>query len=161
MTGRDIGTPIIQFKPPVGAAVFGPVISRLPTEAEAMPLWLNVLGLASFPGFAELKRSLRERPQLRGYGVEPDQIGIQEDWHAGRRAPFAFVAGVASSLDILRRPGLGDVKILLAPARHSRARGAHDRPPWQESPDASIATPVKPSEASAAQPPLLAPRRTR
>ena len=47
------------------------MISRLPSEAEAVPLWDNVLGLASFPGFAELKRSLRERPQLRGFGVEP------------------------------------------------------------------------------------------
>ena len=87
LTGKDVGTPIIQFRPPAGVAFFGPVISRLPTEAEAVPLWDNVLGLASFPGFAELKRSLRERPQLRSYGVEPDQIGIQEDWHAsGRRA---------------------------------------------------------------------------
>jgi hypothetical protein len=47
-----------------------------------------VLGLASFAGFAELKRSLRERPQLRSFGVEPGQAGIQEDWYAGsRRAP--------------------------------------------------------------------------
>lgn len=85
MTGKDVGSKIIQLKPPAGAAFFGPVISRLPTEAEAVPLWDNVLGLASFPGFAELKRSLRERPQLSSYGVEPDQIGIQEDWHAGSR----------------------------------------------------------------------------
>jgi len=48
-------------------------------------LWDNVLGLASFPGFAELKRSLRERPQLRSFGVEPGQVGVQEDWHAGSR----------------------------------------------------------------------------
>lgn len=66
-------------------AFFGPVISRLPSEAEAVPLWDNVLGLASFPGFAELKRSLRERPQLRGFGVEPGRVGVQEDWYAGRR----------------------------------------------------------------------------
>jgi len=44
-----------------------------------------VLGLASFPGFAELKRSLRERPQLRSFSVEPGQVGVQEDWHAGSR----------------------------------------------------------------------------
>src|SRR5580693_1223945 len=36
LTGKDVGTPII-----------GPVISRLPSEAEAVPLWDNVLGLAS------------------------------------------------------------------------------------------------------------------
>ena len=61
------------------------MVSRLPSEAEAVPLWDNVLGLASFPGFAELKRRVRERPQLRGFGVEPGQVGVQEDWYAGRR----------------------------------------------------------------------------
>jgi 2-hydroxychromene-2-carboxylate isomerase len=71
LTGKDVGTPIIQFRPPDGVAFFGPVISRVPTEEEAVPLWDNVVGLASFPGFAELKRSLRERPQLRSFGVDP------------------------------------------------------------------------------------------
>jgi hypothetical protein len=85
LTGKDVGTPIIQFQPPAGVAFFGPVISRLPAEAEAVPLWEHVLGLASFPGFAELKRSLRERPQLRSFGVEPGQVGAQEDWHGGSR----------------------------------------------------------------------------
>jgi 2-hydroxychromene-2-carboxylate isomerase len=85
LTGQDVGTPIIQFQPPAGVAFFGPVISRLPTEAEAVPLWDHVLALVSFPGFAELKRSLRERPQLRSFGVEPGPVGIQEDWHGGSR----------------------------------------------------------------------------
>src|ERR1700727_836080 len=76
-------TPIIQFQPPAGVAFFGPVISRLPSETEAGPLWDNVLGLASFPGFAELKRSLRERPQLRSFGVDADAAGLEEDWHGG------------------------------------------------------------------------------
>jgi hypothetical protein len=44
-----------------------------------------VLGLASVPGFAELKRSLRERPQLAIFGVDPTASGIQEDWHGGSR----------------------------------------------------------------------------
>ena len=61
------------------------MISRLPSAAEAVPLWDHVLGLASFPGFAELKGSLRERPQLRSSGVEPGQAGVQEDWYACRR----------------------------------------------------------------------------
>jgi hypothetical protein len=47
------------------------VVRGLPSEAEAVPLWDNVPGLASFPGFAELKRSVRERPRLRSFGVEP------------------------------------------------------------------------------------------
>ena len=51
----------------------------------AIRLWDHVVGLASFAGFAELKRSLRERPQLRSFGVSPGETGIQEDWHGGRR----------------------------------------------------------------------------
>jgi hypothetical protein len=83
LTGSDVGTPILQFRPPDGTAFFGPVISRLPSHGEALRLWDHVLGLASFPGFAELKRSLRERPQLVGFGVDPDSVGIEEDWHGG------------------------------------------------------------------------------
>jgi len=41
--------------------------------------------LAAFPGFAELRRSLRERPQLRSFGVQPGTAGAREDWHAGSR----------------------------------------------------------------------------
>jgi hypothetical protein len=71
LTGKDVGTPIIQFQPPDGMAFFGPVISRLPSAADAVRLWDHVAGLAAFPGFAELKRSLREMPQLRAFGAEP------------------------------------------------------------------------------------------
>lgn len=85
LTGKDVGTPILHFEPPEGVAFFGPVISRLPTEEQAIELWDHVIGLARFPGFAELKRSLRERPQLRAFGVTEDEIGLQEDWHGGSR----------------------------------------------------------------------------
>lgn len=85
LTGKDVGTPIICFEPPDGVAFFGPVISRLPNEDDAVRLWDHVVALAGFPGFAELKRSLRERPQLRGLGVREDDPGIQEDWHGGSR----------------------------------------------------------------------------
>jgi mycothiol-dependent nitroreductase-like protein len=87
LTGKDVGTPIIHFQPPAGMAFFGPVISRLPSQADAGRLWDHVIGLTTFAGFAELKRSLRERPQLASFGVEPDEIGIQEDWHGGSRRP--------------------------------------------------------------------------
>jgi hypothetical protein len=85
LTGKDVGTPIIHFQPPAGTAFFGPVISRLPNEAEAATLWDHVVGLATFPGFAELKRSLRELPQLRALGVDDDEVGVQQDWHGGSR----------------------------------------------------------------------------
>ena len=85
LTGKDVGTPILHFQPPEGVAFFGPVISRLPSDEEAVELWDHVIGLARFPGFAELKRSLRELPQLRALGVAEGETGTQEDWHGGSR----------------------------------------------------------------------------
>jgi hypothetical protein len=85
LTGRDVGTPIIHFQPPGGTALFGPVISRLPSADEAGELWDHVIALAAFPGFAEIKRSLRERPQLVSFGIDPESVGKEEDWHGGSR----------------------------------------------------------------------------
>lgn len=47
------------------------------------------------PGFAELKRSLRELPRLRGLGVEQDEVGTQEDWHGGAGAGRSSSVGGA------------------------------------------------------------------
>jgi hypothetical protein len=85
LTGKDVGTPILHFEPPGGVAFFGPVISRLPCDEQAAELWDHVIALARFPGFSELKRSLRERVQLRALGVREDEVGLQEDWHGGSR----------------------------------------------------------------------------
>jgi hypothetical protein len=85
LTGKDVGTPILHFSPPDGTAFFGPVISRMPSDEDALRLWDHVVGLATFPGFAELKRSLRERLQLPAFGARPDEVGVQEDWHGGSR----------------------------------------------------------------------------
>jgi len=63
-TGRDVGTPIITFRPPDGPSFFGPVISRIPRGDAAERLWDAVAQLAEWPGFAELKRSVRERPEV-------------------------------------------------------------------------------------------------
>jgi 2-hydroxychromene-2-carboxylate isomerase len=64
LVGKDVGTPIIAIDPPDGIAFFGPVISRVPDDDEAVELWNAVTTLARWPGFAELKRTLREMPQL-------------------------------------------------------------------------------------------------
>jgi hypothetical protein len=85
LTGRDVGTPILHFAPPAGTAFFGPVISRLPSPADAAELWDHVIALAGFGGFAEIKRSLRERPQLASFGVGAESVGVEEDWHGGSR----------------------------------------------------------------------------
>ncbi len=84
-TGRDVGTPIITFQPPDGLSFFGPVISRVPSDADAVPLWNAVTTLAAYPGFAEMKRSLRETPQLRVFG-ELSENPEFEDWQGGARA---------------------------------------------------------------------------
>jgi Mycothiol-dependent nitroreductase Rv2466c len=64
-TGNDVGTPIISFRRDGEMhSFFGPVISSVPRGADALRLWDAVWEVATFPGVAELKRSLRERPQL-------------------------------------------------------------------------------------------------
>ena len=64
--GRDVGTPIITFGGERGPSFFGPVISRIPRGEEAVQLWDAVELVATTPGMAELKRSLRE--------ASPDQL---------------------------------------------------------------------------------------
>ncbi len=61
------------------------MISRVPDDEQAVALWDHVVGLARFGGFAELKRSLRERPQLASFGVTTAEVGATDDWHGGSR----------------------------------------------------------------------------
>jgi 2-hydroxychromene-2-carboxylate isomerase len=64
-TGKDVGTPIISYRRgETNQSFFGPVMSAVPRGEAALRLWDAMWELATFPGFAELKRSLRERPQL-------------------------------------------------------------------------------------------------
>jgi hypothetical protein len=65
-TGKDVGTPIITFAPGTDreASFFGPVIARIPRGEEALRIWDAVEMLACTPGFAELKRSSRDRPSF-------------------------------------------------------------------------------------------------
>lgn len=63
-TGGNVGTPVVTFGPPDGPSFFGPVISRVPRGPEAVTLWEAVETLATHQYFAELKRSLREPPQV-------------------------------------------------------------------------------------------------
>ncbi|MHA6804506.1 mycothiol-dependent nitroreductase Rv2466c family protein [Salinifilum ghardaiensis] len=60
--GGGVGTPVLSFDPPDGPALFGPVIDRAPESGEALRLWDATVTLARWPGFAELKRSLRSFP---------------------------------------------------------------------------------------------------
>jgi len=64
--GSFLGTPIVTFAPPDGPSFFGPVISRVPPAEEGLELWDAIEKVARFTGFAELKRTRRERPQTTG-----------------------------------------------------------------------------------------------
>jgi 2-hydroxychromene-2-carboxylate isomerase len=63
-TGKNVGTPIITFAPGTEreASFFGPVIARIPRAEEALRIWDAFELLARTPGFAEIKRSARDRP---------------------------------------------------------------------------------------------------
>jgi hypothetical protein len=60
-TGPDVGTPIITYLPG-GNSLFGPVISEVPDDDEAVRLYEALRTFADFRGFSELKRT--ERPPL-------------------------------------------------------------------------------------------------
>ena len=63
-TGKDVGTPILTFHPVQAneGSFFGPVIARIPRGEEALKLWNAVEVVATTPGVAELKRTLRSKP---------------------------------------------------------------------------------------------------
>ncbi|MFN6118631.1 MAG: hypothetical protein ACK5CE_03175, partial [Actinomycetes bacterium] len=65
-TGKDVGTPIITFHPgsPDENSFFGPVIAKAPKGEDAVRLWDAIELIATTSGMAELKRSLRARPQF-------------------------------------------------------------------------------------------------
>lgn len=54
LVGNDVGTPLIKIG---DYAFFGPVISPAPKGEAAGKLWDGVVGVASYPGFFEIKRS--------------------------------------------------------------------------------------------------------
>lgn len=67
MSGDDVGTPLITFDG--RSALFGPIVSPLPTGEEALRLFDAVHTLATQPFFWELKRSRDGGPEM---GRRPD-----------------------------------------------------------------------------------------
>lgn len=66
LTGDDVGTPIIAMDNDDGerVALFGPVITRVPSTEQSLALWDGFVAMAKTPGFWELKRTRTERPEF-------------------------------------------------------------------------------------------------
>ncbi len=66
LAGDDVGTPLISLDDDNGdrVALFGPVITRVPTTEQSLRLWDGMVACATVPGFWELKRTRTERPEF-------------------------------------------------------------------------------------------------
>jgi hypothetical protein len=66
LTGNDVGTPIMAFKNADGekVALFGPVITSVPSPELSLQLWDGFIAVATVPGFWELKRTRTASPQF-------------------------------------------------------------------------------------------------
>ena len=62
--GEDVGTPVLTFGPPDGPSFFGPILSQIPRGEQAVELFEATRTLAVHRPFTELKRSLRELPEV-------------------------------------------------------------------------------------------------
>ena len=66
LTGNDVGTPIIALDNVDGerVALFGPVITAVPSPEMSLQLWDGFVAVARVPGFWELKRTRTEGPEF-------------------------------------------------------------------------------------------------
>ena len=61
---RSFGVPTIVLDDGAGPAIFGPVISEVPTDEDAVKLWQSVAWLTRYENFSELKRERTIQPDL-------------------------------------------------------------------------------------------------
>ena len=61
---RSFGVPTIVMEGGTGNAIFGPVVSTLPEDKDAVELWRAVSWLANYDNFSELKRDRVLPPDL-------------------------------------------------------------------------------------------------
>ena len=64
---RSFGVPSIVLDGGDGPAIFGPVISHVPSEDDAVELWKHVSWLTRYENFSELKRDRTEGPDLAAW----------------------------------------------------------------------------------------------
>jgi hypothetical protein len=63
------GVPTIRLDGGYGPGIFGPVISRVPADGDAVELWRHVVWLTRSDNFWELKRNRAVEPDLEGYRI--------------------------------------------------------------------------------------------
>ena len=61
---RSFGVPTIVLDGGTGPAIFGPVVSNVPDDGDAVQLWRCVAWLARYENFSELKRDRTTEPDL-------------------------------------------------------------------------------------------------
>jgi predicted DsbA family dithiol-disulfide isomerase len=61
---RSFGVPTIVLDGGTGPAIFGPVISKLPNDEDAVEVWKHVSWLTRYEDFSELKRNRTSGPDL-------------------------------------------------------------------------------------------------
>jgi hypothetical protein len=65
LTGPDVGTPLIAVETRHGRrGLFGPVITEVPDQEDALELWDGFINMANAKGFFELKRTRTAAPTL-------------------------------------------------------------------------------------------------
>lgn len=64
---RSFGVPTIALDDGEGPAIFGPVISEVPSDEDAVKLWRSVSWLTRYENFSELKRERTIEPDLESY----------------------------------------------------------------------------------------------
>lgn len=72
-TAQGFGVPTLVLDGGAGPAIFGPVVSALPTDEDAIALWRHTVWLVRYGNFAELKRVRRARPDLATVGWRAEQ----------------------------------------------------------------------------------------
>ena len=99
LTGKDVGTPILHFHPPEGMAFFGPVISRVPSEARP-----SSSGTTSSPSLVSRASPSSSAACASGRScrrpVSAADEGVEEDWHG--RQPAAGGRAGDSGMNSLR-----------------------------------------------------------
>ena len=71
---HGIGVPSIVLGGGSGPEIFGPVLSHLPSDEDALAIWEHVRWLARYDNFYELKRYRTHQPDLPGWKVPASKL---------------------------------------------------------------------------------------